>query len=78
LLIVLAANRAERFVLGAGTAGAAVSNAGRQQAHDSILDISTEDFDATMKTNIYAPFWIIKAALPHLKPGSAIIGTTSE
>ena len=55
-----------------------VSNAGRQQAFDSILDISTEEFDATMKTNIYAPFWIIKAALPHLKPGSAIIGTTSE
>ena len=55
-----------------------VSNAARQQAHDSILDISTEEFDATIKTNIYAPFWIIKAALPHLKPGSAIIGTTSE
>ena len=47
-----------------------VSNAGRQQAQESILDITTEDFDATMKTNIYAPFWIIKAALPHLKPGS--------
>lgn len=55
-----------------------VSNAARQQTRPSILDISTEDFDATMKTNIYAPFWIIKAALPHLKPGSAIIGTTSE
>ncbi len=55
-----------------------VNNAGRQQSHASILEISTEDFDATMKTNIYAPFWIIKAALPHLKPGSAIIGTTSE
>lgn len=55
-----------------------VSNAGRQQAHESISDISDEDFDATMKTNIYAPFWIIKAALPHLKPGSCIIATTSE
>ncbi|MGN6181546.1 MAG: SDR family oxidoreductase, partial [Mucilaginibacter sp.] len=55
-----------------------VSNAGRQQAHASILDISSEQFDWTMKTNIYAPFWIIKAALPHLPPGSAIIGTTSE
>ena len=55
-----------------------VCNAGRQQSKLSIADISTEDFDATMKTNIYAPFWIIKTALPHLKPGAAIIGTTSE
>lgn len=55
-----------------------VCNAGRQQAKPSILDLTTEDFDSTMKTNIYAPFWIIKAALPHLKPGSCIIATTSE
>jgi NAD(P)-dependent dehydrogenase (short-subunit alcohol dehydrogenase family) len=55
-----------------------VSNAGRQQTRASILDLSTEDFDATMKTNIYAPFWIIKSALPHMPPGSAIIGTASE
>ncbi len=54
-----------------------VNNAARQQAKSSILDISTEEFDATMKTNIYAPFWLIKAALPHLTPGAVIIGTTS-
>src|SRR6202167_642135 len=55
-----------------------VSNAGRQQANKSILDISTEQFDWTMKTNIYAPFWIIKAALPSLPAGSCIIATASE
>ena len=55
-----------------------VNNAGRQQSIPSILDVTTDSFDRTMKTNIYAPFWIIKAALPHLQPGSAIIGTTSE
>jgi NAD(P)-dependent dehydrogenase (short-subunit alcohol dehydrogenase family) len=55
-----------------------VCNAGRQQSISSIADVTDEEFDATMKTNIYAPFWIIRAALPHLQPGSAIIGTTSE
>jgi NAD(P)-dependent dehydrogenase (short-subunit alcohol dehydrogenase family) len=67
-----------RAVQGLGGLDILVSNAGRQQSRESILDISSEDFDATMKTNIYAPFWIIKAALPHLKPGSVIIGTASE
>jgi NAD(P)-dependent dehydrogenase (short-subunit alcohol dehydrogenase family) len=65
-------------VRGLGGLDIVVSNAARQQAVESILDLSTEQFDWTMKTNIYAPFWIIKAALPHLQPGSAIIGTTSE
>jgi NAD(P)-dependent dehydrogenase (short-subunit alcohol dehydrogenase family) len=55
-----------------------VCNAARQQAHESILDISSEDFDATMKTNVYAPFWMIKAAVPHMPAGSVIIATTSE
>jgi NAD(P)-dependent dehydrogenase (short-subunit alcohol dehydrogenase family) len=55
-----------------------VNNASRQQQRPSLLDISSEDFDATMKTNIYAMFWLTKAALPHMEPGSAIIQTTSE
>ncbi len=54
-----------------------VNNAGRQQNRQSILDITTEDFDATMKTNIYAPFWLTRAAVPHLQPGSVIISTAS-
>lgn len=54
-----------------------VNNAARQQTHASIMDISSEQFDWTMKTNIYAPFWTIQAALPHLKPGACIIGTAS-
>jgi len=68
----------ERAVQGLGGLDIVVSNAGRQQTRKWITDITTEDFDATMKTNIYAPFWIIRAALPHLKPGSTIIATASE
>lgn len=55
-----------------------VNNAARQQSYDSLADISDEDFDATIRTNIHAPFWTIKAALPHLKPGAVIIATASE
>jgi len=68
----------ERAVGALGGLDILVSNAARQQSIPSILDVTTEEFDRVMKTNIYAPFWIIKAALPHLEPGSAIIGTTSE
>ena len=68
----------DEAVRGLGGLDILVMNAGRQQTRKSILDLSTDDFDATMKTNIYAPFWIIKQALPHLPPGSAIVATTSE
>ncbi|MFA4870789.1 MAG: SDR family oxidoreductase [Pedobacter sp.] len=67
----------EKAVKGLGGLDILINNAAHQQTRPSILDISAEDFDSTMKTNVYAPFWITKAALPHLKPGSVIIVTTS-
>ncbi|MCE6991233.1 SDR family oxidoreductase [Dyadobacter sp. CY323] len=54
-----------------------VNNAGHQQAVESLLELTSEGFDTTIKTNIYAPFWITKAALPHLPAGSVIIATSS-
>ena len=54
-----------------------VNNAAYQQAHESFAEISSESFDDTFKTNVYALFWITKAALPHLKPGATIVNTAS-
>lgn len=54
-----------------------MNNASRQIWHDSIENISDESFDQTMKANIYSSFRVTKAALPHLKPGSSIIFTSS-
>jgi NAD(P)-dependent dehydrogenase (short-subunit alcohol dehydrogenase family) len=54
-----------------------VSNAARQHSIDNITDITTQQFDDTFKTNIYAYFWLARAAVPHLQPGSAIIATSS-
>ncbi|MFL6026008.1 MAG: SDR family oxidoreductase [Friedmanniella sp.] len=55
-----------------------VNNAAYQMAQmGGIADISTEQFDRVMKTNLYAMFWLTKAALPHLQPGSTIINTSS-
>jgi NAD(P)-dependent dehydrogenase (short-subunit alcohol dehydrogenase family) len=64
-------------VEGLGGLDILVNNAGKQQFRESLDEISDEQFDETFKTNVYAMFWITKAALPHLKPGSAIINTSS-
>ena len=54
-----------------------VNTAARQFSRDSIEDITTAQFDETFKTNVYAMFWITKAAIPLMKPGSTIINTAS-
>lgn len=54
-----------------------VNNASRQVWHESLEDLSDEDFDQTMKANIYSSDRVTKAALPHLQPGSAVIFTSS-
>ena len=67
----------EDTVEGLGGLDILVNNAGRQQQAGALEDITSEAFDATMKTNVYAMFWLTKAALKHLPPGSSIIQTTS-
>jgi NAD(P)-dependent dehydrogenase (short-subunit alcohol dehydrogenase family) len=54
-----------------------VNNAARQMSQDSIEKISSEQFDEVFKTNVYATFWITKAAISHLQPGATIINTAS-
>lgn len=54
-----------------------VNNAGKQVFVDDFEQISDEQFDHTFKTNIYAMFWLSKAAVRHMPPGSTIINTTS-
>ncbi len=54
-----------------------VNNAAFQYARDGIDEVSIEEWDKTYKTNIYAPFYLCKAAVPHMKKGAAIINTTS-
>jgi NAD(P)-dependent dehydrogenase (short-subunit alcohol dehydrogenase family) len=54
-----------------------VNNAGKQVAVENIADVTTEQFDKTFRTNIYAMFWLSKYALPHMPAGATIINTTS-
>ena len=66
-----------RAVAGLGGLDILVNNAGKQVSQADIGQITAEQFDATLKTNLYAMFWITQAAAPHLKPGAAIINTAS-
>ncbi|MEM1327437.1 MAG: SDR family oxidoreductase [Bacteroidota bacterium] len=54
-----------------------VNNAGRQTSQESIADVTTKQFDNTMKVNLYAMFWITKAAIPLMPAGASIINTSS-
>ena len=54
-----------------------VNNAAHQKTFEKIEDISDEEWELTFKVNIHAMFYLTKAAVPHMKPGSAIINTTS-
>ena len=67
----------ERAVKEFGRIDILVNNAAFQRTHKSIAEISSEEFDTTMRTNIYAMFYMCKAALPHMKPGATIINTSS-
>jgi NAD(P)-dependent dehydrogenase (short-subunit alcohol dehydrogenase family) len=68
----------ERAVREFGRIDVLVSNAAYQMSQDEGIDaITTEQFDRVMKTNIYAMFWLCKAAIPHMSEGSSIITTSS-
>jgi len=54
-----------------------VNNAAHQASFKDVEEISDEEWDVTFRTNIYAMFYLTKAAVPHMKKGSSIINTSS-
>jgi len=67
----------ERTIQECGRIDVLVNNAAYQMTHQSVEEFSSEEWDRTFRTNIYAMFYLSKAALPRMKPGSAIINTAS-
>jgi NAD(P)-dependent dehydrogenase (short-subunit alcohol dehydrogenase family) len=67
----------ERAMKEFGKVDILVNNAAYQMTREDISEISTEEFDRTVKTNLYAMFWLTKAAVPHMPEGGAVINTSS-
>ena len=67
----------ERTFADFGKLDVLVNNAAFQQTHDSIEEFTTEEIDRTFRTNVYAMFWLCRAALPRMPAGSTIINTAS-
>ena len=67
----------ERAVREFGKLDILINNAAMQRTHESIDDISAEEWDRTFRTNVHSRFYLSKAALRHMKPGAAIVNTTS-
>jgi NAD(P)-dependent dehydrogenase (short-subunit alcohol dehydrogenase family) len=67
----------DRAVQEFGQVDILVNNAAYQMSHESLQELSAEELDRTFRTNIYAMFYLCKAAEPHLKPGSTVVNTTS-
>lgn len=72
-----AASLPQRVIDEFGRLDVLVLNAAYQQARDGIDSVETAEFDRVLKTNLYSQFWILRAAVPHLKPGASIIITSS-
>ena len=67
----------QRTVQEFGKLDVLINNAAEQHPQESVADISAEQLERTFRTNIFAMFFLTKAALPHLKQGAAIVNTTS-
>ena len=67
----------ERAVAEFGRLDILVNNAAFQRTYEKIEDITAEEWDRTFRTNVHAMFYLCQAAVPHMKPGAAIVNTTS-